>query len=835
MPGDVQASALPDRPMTRAADPLVSRIQLARAVLTWESAWPAMWPTVAVLGGFLVLAAFDILPVLPAWLHALILVAFVASLGWTVWQARNRFAVPPPLAGQRRLEVASGFTHRPLFALRDELVAGADDPMARALWQAHRDRIKAALKAVRVGWPAPGLPTRDPLALRAALVLLLIVGATAAGTDLGARVQRALVPGSGSPGIPPGALDLWITPPTYTGLPPILPQANQTGEIAVPAGSVLLAQVTGGRRAPHLLIDNKRSDFTASDATGQSSWRLDTKLESGSKLAIEQGSTSLGSWKIKVIPDTPPTAEFPAAPARSRRAALKLDYSATDDYGLNAVVATIRRADGVKDAPGEPIDLPLTLPSVNPKDAKGSSYHDLTAHPWAGLQVNVQLRATDALGQTGTSEQFATVLPERVFQHPVARAIVEQRKALVTDPSARAFVGMALAAIAGVPAQYYDDSVVYLALTMAAARLKNDETPKGADAVQALLWDTALRVEEGTMSLAEREMRDLQQRLQDALANNAPDEEIEKLIRELQEAINRYLQAMMENAMRNPQQMQPMDRNAMRLEMRDLQRMLDQARQLARTGARDAARDLLAKLQDMLENLKAGQPMMGQQPGGSEGQQMMQGLQDLIQKQQSLLDRTFRRSQQGRPGQRGMPGQQGQMQPGQGQGQGQGEGDGDPSGEQEALRRQLGEMMRQLGDMMGDIPGAFGRAERSMRDSGEALGEGAPGRALRPQMDALDQLRSAARDLAQQMADRFGPGDGDPDENADGVEQAQNRDPAGRPLNGLGGLDGRDVTIPEASDVQRSREILDELLRRAGERFRPNLEREYIDRLLKRF
>jgi hypothetical protein len=64
---------------------------------------------------------------------------------------------------------------------------------------------------------------------------------------------------------------------------------------------------------------------------------------------------------------------------------------------------------------------------------------------------------------------------------------------------------------------------------------------------------------------------------------------------------------------------------------------------------------------------------------------------------------------------------------------------------------------------------------------------------------------------------------------------SQNRDPAGRPLNGLGGLDGRDVTLPEESDLQRSREILDELLRRAGERFRPNLERDYIDRLLKRF
>jgi len=35
--------------------------------------------------------------------------------------------------------------------------------------------------------------------------------------------------------------------------------------------------------------------------------------------------------------------------------------------------------------------------------------------------------------------------------------------------------------------------------------------------------------------------------------------------------------------------------------------------------------------------------------------------------------------------------------------------------------------------------------------------------------------------------------------------------------------------------MQKSREILDELRRRAGERARPTEERDYIDRLLQRF
>ena len=142
------------------------------------------------------------------------------------------------------------------------------------------------------------------------------------------------------------------------------------------------------------------------------------------------------------------------------------------------------------------------------------------------------------------------VLPERIFQHPVARAIIDQRKALVSDPSSRAVVSRALMAIAGVPQHYHEDSVVFLGLKIGSARLARDPSAAAIDSVQALLWDTALRIEDGKLSLVERELRALQQRLQDALANQAPDAEIEKLIRELQQAIDRYLEAMIEQAMR---------------------------------------------------------------------------------------------------------------------------------------------------------------------------------------------------------------------------------------------------------------------------------------------
>ena len=59
-------------------------------------------------------------------------------------------------------------------------------------------------------------------------------------------------------------------------------------------------------------------------------------------------------------------------------------------------------------------------------------------------------------------------------------------------------------------------------------------------------------------------------------------------------------------------------------------------------------------------------------------------------------------------------------------------------------------------------------------------------------------------------------------------------DPLGRPPGGRG-LDARDVVIPDEAEMQRARDIRDELYRRSGDRARPRYERDYIDRLLERF
>jgi hypothetical protein len=243
--------------------------------------------------------------------------------------------------------------------------------------------------------------------------------------------------------------------------------------------------------------------------------------------------------------------------------------------------------------------------------------------------------------------------------------------------------------------------------------------------------------------------------------------------------------------------------------------VLDRARDLARAGARDQARELLARLQDLLENLRAANPMDMQGPQG----QSLGAMQDLMRRQQQLLDRSFRQSRQS--------------------GEGGSNGAGDAA-QQEELRRALGETAQRLGDQGGEIPQSMGRADRAMRNAVEALQQGKPGAAVESQTEALDALQQAARSLAQNLANGFNPSvSGNPD-GSPGLSGTQ-RDPFGRldaEDGDSGGGDGGALRMGKSANdyaIEKAREILGELRRRAGERQRPEIERDYIDRLLKEF
>src|SRR5581483_8513212 len=105
---------------------------------------------------------------------------------------------------------------------------------------------------------------------------------------------------------------------------------------------------------------------------------------------------------------------------------------------------------------------------------------------------------------------------------------------------------------------------------------------------------------------------------------------------------------------------------------------------------------------------------------------------------------------------------------------------------------------------------------------------------------ALDALRRGAQNLAQSMQQQgmMGPGPGQPGRLGP-PRAAQDTDPLGRPLRGRDyGDDTRNNCVvsddPSCMPLRRrAEEILNELRRRFSEGFRPQLELDYIERLLK--
>src|SRR6516225_1735374 len=283
--------------------PFSTRLRLARAALLWERVWPACWPALAVLGTFLVLALFDLLPLLPGVLHAALLLGFGAGFVIALAAITRRIVLPDSIVARRRIEQASGLAHRPLQALADR-PSTVLDPQAVRLWQAHRRRMEAMTRRLRIGLPAAGLAAIDPLGLRALLALLLLIGAVDAGVDWRDRLARALTPPlSGGSSTLAASLDIWVTPPEYTGLPPQFLRLGSKETIRIPTGSALLAQVHGGNAVPHLAIDGQGREF---DAVDKQNFRAAATLTTAKKLEVIQDGTALGSWPIEIVPDNPP-------------------------------------------------------------------------------------------------------------------------------------------------------------------------------------------------------------------------------------------------------------------------------------------------------------------------------------------------------------------------------------------------------------------------------------------------------------------------------------------------------------------------------------------------
>jgi uncharacterized protein (TIGR02302 family) len=752
----------------------------------------------------------------------------------------------------------------------------------------------------------------------------LIAAVFAAGPNGLDRIRAAFSPAaSGAPSLI--RLDAWVTPPVYTEVPPIvLADGSETvgagsetfRALSVPERSELIvrAHVPKGETVS-LVTSNEEGTVAklAEPKTGRTEGLTEftATLNDPGAAEVKIGGQTVAKWRFDLIKDEAPTISLMGNPTTTPRGALRLIYRADDDHGVANAEAKFTLAEGedagiappqpfavspndlkdanAKDANGkdasakdktdpllEPPVMPLQLSRANAKHIDGRATQDLTAHPWAGLKVRMNLVARDQAGQAGMSAPYEFVLPERVFTKPLAKAVVEQRKKLVRDPNSTEPVAQALDALTIGSDKLGDDSFIYLSLRDAYWRLMSDPSREALGSVVDQLWQVALRIEDGDLPEAERELKSAQDALSQALQKNASPEEIKQLVDNLRDALSRYMQALSQQAqdkgnMAKQEQQQNGDQL---LSQQDLDKMLSNIEKLAQSGSKEMAERMLSELKDIIERMQAGN--MPENAKQQRASQMMKDLNDVISKQQKLLDDTFEaKRQQGErngeqsqqfevspPGQpmdfgpgmgiapfADMPGEaeqgaiKGQGESGkQGQAPGQGKlemGQQPQGGQRSGQHGELAKRQQELRDKLqsvidrfrmegADAPEQFDGAGKQMGQAQEALGQDDLDQATQAQNQALDSLRKGAQSLAEQMMEggeiQAGQGPGN-----------NGRDPLGRPDRSNRPDLGLSVKVPDEIDIQRAREVLDEIRLRLGDPQRPAFELDYLERLIQPF
>jgi uncharacterized protein (TIGR02302 family) len=856
------SGATPDPSEPSRSPDAVSRLKLSQALqraqyaIAWERSWPHLARFLTVVGLFLVASWAGLWLALPSVGRAIGLGLFIVLALGALFPLL-RFRWPSREQALSRLDHGSGIRHRPATALTDTLAT--QDPFAQVLWQAQRERTLASIKRIRAGLPSPRLAIHDPWALRALVAVLMVAAYVAAGDERTLRTEAAF---DWNGVLSPANIrvDAWVTPPIYTGKPPIiLSAANKeaalpaAGPLPVPAGSTLIVRSSGGS-----LDVVAGGGVTEAVPTEQAPKGTNEKhfTIAGDGSAHVRAPSGQPQWKFSAIPDRAPTISLAKDPERQARGSLQMSYKIEDDYGVTEAQAhfAVRPTDALKsDTPKaasetrplfEAPQFPLVLPNARTRNGVGQTVKDLSEDPYSGADVTLTLTAKDEAGNEGRSQPFNMRLPERLFTKPLARALIEQRRILALDANQNSQVYAALDALMIAPELFMPEAGQYLGLYSVARQLEAARTDDAMREVVASLWALAVTIEDGDITDVDKALRAAQEALKQALERGASDEEIKKLTENLRAALDNFMRQLAEQLRNNPQALaRPLDPNTKVMRQQDLNNMIERMERLSRSGDKDAAKQLLEQLQQMLENLQMAQPG---QSGDSEMEQALNELGDMIRKQQQLRDKTFKQGQDSRRDrQRGKQGDQGMSDLQQDQ---QGLRDRLKKLQQDLAKRGMGQGQRgekgqqgqqgqqgQDGDQPGDGEDGLGEADSAMGDAGGRLGEGNADGAVDSQGKALDALRKGAQSLAEAMQQGDGDQQGDGPGNRAGRQQSggNQSDPLGRPLHGREFGDDLTVKIPGEIDVQRVRRILEELRRRLADPQRPQIELDYIERLLK--
>lgn len=851
----------------------VPKITYFSAYLTeiWERLWPLLVWT------FICACLYAIVSWAGLWRqlddiyrNGLMLIFGIAAI-ISLYPLRN-FKLPFHKEVLNRIENASSLEDRPLTAQNDGIALAANDSteqdaFTKALWAEHQKRMASRLENLSSGMPRPDGNILDKFALRAMLPIIAFVawgfsfGSTGGSLldGFSRHIDKAQIL---------SRLDVWANSPAYTARPPIYistkkpkNEKSEITEFTLLNGSTFNLRYLGAQKN-----ENATVQFITRGDTLQIPQSQNEHAESTNKFELTHTLTQSGefqflineeiieSWSIKVEEDSAPTIDFAQDPKAALSGSLELAYKVEDDFGVISAKGHVRSL--VKQLPNaRPLvaapTFEIPLPRRRAKSSTAKVNRDLSNHPWAGSLVTLTLEAYDDAKQSGTTAPYKFTLPGRNFKNNLALALIEQRRLLAFNANQADYIADLLDAVTQFPEEFKIKAETFLAMRTAYRMIKDANTANDDGRLLGamdLLWETAIQLEYGDLSDAERKLREAQEKLSEALKNDASDEEIKKLMDELRSAMAEFVKEMQRQMAQNPQDQNPQSNpnSSQTLTQKDLDKMMDRIEDLARSGSKDAARQLLSEMQRMMDNMRQPQPQQNQ-TANNELNKALDKLSEMMQKQQDLMDQSLamqnklREQQQKRQEQKQRE-QQGKNTP---------KNDTQDSKQmtpeefaqamkelqkqQDALKKQLGNLGDEMEKLGLDPSKGFGEAESEMGTAGKDLKGQNPGSAAGAQSRALQALRDGANQILQQMAQgEDGSGQaGNGQSGGQGQPNGQGRDPLGRtqPADGKRSLDS-DTDIPSEIDARRAREIMEAIRKRLSNPLRPSLEKKYLERLL---
>jgi uncharacterized protein (TIGR02302 family) len=851
-------------------------VLLTRLGLITERVTQEFWQTLTVI--FFAFAPFimgwqDFLPLELVWGYG---VVSLMGLLWTLYHGMR--AIRWPSEAEAIARVDARLPGRPIAALNDVQAIGAGDTASEAIWNVHLVRMQQKTFDARAVEPDLCLASRDPFGIRYIAMLVMILALLFGSIG---RVGSVADVADGVDFLATGPVwEGWIEPPSYTGKPTLYLADIIASRVQVTQGSFITLRIYG----------DERTLSVSETVSGRTENLVDiTNPQLGFKV-MQEGEVSIvgiggKTWEFLLLKDNAPNVELSGPIEADERGEMSQLFFATDDYGVVAGTATIelnratlQRSHGlaIDGDLRDTIVIDLPMPFSNDRaDFEELLIDDFSEHPWANMPVMMTLQVEDALGQIGFSEVEQMTLPGRRFFQPIARAVIEQRRDILWAKANAPRVAQVLRAVSNRPDELFPDETTYLRLRHIIRRLENMEMIGLTDNVQAevalALWDLAVQLEEGSLTSARARLERAQERLEEAMRNGASDEEIAELMQELREATSDYMQMLAQNAEPNPNGMDPPDSNqdSNSISQEELQALMDRIQELMEEGQMAEAMELMEQLNELMENLRVTKGEGGEGGPQTPGERSMEDLAETLRDQQDLTDEAFRELQdqfsQGQQSgqQKGQqPGQQGQegesYQPGQEQGQDdnmqggltddnlQGsEDNGAPqslSERQQALSDGLNQLRNGLpslsGDAADDAEQSLERAEGAMDGAEDALRNDNLAEAIDQQAKAMDALRNGLRLLNQALAenqmDDLEEGQDAQMGNSEGRPEPERRDPLGRQI-GNSGQFGSEESILQDEINRRAEELLQELRNRSSDQKRPQIELDYLRRLLERF